>query len=119
MNNINLEVNQRKKLSDKGGVNCDVLLMSATPIPRTLNHDNIWRHGSFDNKRKAKIEKRSYYLFKLDTKINDVVKFVKKEIKNGNQVFWVCPLIEEFKKIDHTSAIKKYKFLYTLGFPKK
>ena len=29
-------VNQRKKLSDKGGDNCDVLLMSATPIPRTL-----------------------------------------------------------------------------------
>ena len=29
-------VNQRKKLSDKGGENCDVLLMSATPIPRTL-----------------------------------------------------------------------------------
>ena len=30
-------VNQRKKLSDKGGDNCDVLLMTATPIPRTLN----------------------------------------------------------------------------------
>ena len=29
-------VNQRKKLSDKGGSNCDVLLMTATPIPRTL-----------------------------------------------------------------------------------
>jgi RecG-like helicase len=29
-------VNQRKRLSDKGGVDCDVLLMTATPIPRTL-----------------------------------------------------------------------------------
>ena len=29
-------VNQRKKLSDKGGDDCDVLLMTATPIPRTL-----------------------------------------------------------------------------------
>ena len=29
-------VNQRKRLSDKGGDNCDVLLMTATPIPRTL-----------------------------------------------------------------------------------
>ena len=29
-------VRQRKLLSDKGGTNCDVLLMSATPIPRTL-----------------------------------------------------------------------------------
>ena len=29
-------VKQRKKLSDKGGKNCDVLVMSATPIPRTM-----------------------------------------------------------------------------------
>ena len=29
-------VKQRKKLSDKGGANCDVLVMSATPIPRTM-----------------------------------------------------------------------------------
>ena len=29
-------VNQRKKLSEKGGYNCDVLVMSATPIPRTM-----------------------------------------------------------------------------------
>ena len=29
-------VNQRKRLSDKGGNDCDVLLMTATPIPRTL-----------------------------------------------------------------------------------
>ena len=29
-------VNQRKKLSDKGGDDCDVLVMSATPIPRTM-----------------------------------------------------------------------------------
>jgi ATP-dependent DNA helicase RecG len=36
MNNINLVLIKEKKLSDKGGDNCDVLLMSATPIPRTL-----------------------------------------------------------------------------------
>ena len=28
-----------------------------------------------------------------------------------NQIFWVCPLIEESKKLDHSSAIKKYEFL--------
>ena len=30
---------------------------------------------------------------KLETKMDDVIKFVKKEITQGNQVFWVCPLI--------------------------
>ena len=28
----------------------------------------------------------------------------------GNQIFWVCPLIEESKKIDHSSAIKKFEY---------
>ena len=28
-----------------------------------------------------------------------------------NQIFWVCPLIEESKKIDHQSSIKRYKYL--------
>ena len=40
-----------------------------------------------------------------------MLNFIKKEIKLGNQIFWVCPLIEESKKIDHTSAIKKSEYL--------
>ena len=40
-----------------------------------------------------------------------VIKFVKKEINIGNQIFWVCPLIEKSKKLDHSSAIKKFEFL--------
>ena len=36
MNNTKFGVKQRIELSDKGGKNCDMLLMSATPIPRTL-----------------------------------------------------------------------------------
>ena len=43
--------------------------------------------------------------------LNDVLQFIKMEIQNGNQIFWVCPLIDESKKLDHTSAIKKYEFL--------
>ena len=76
----------------------------------------IWRHGSFYNKRKPKSRKEVITYSKLDTKINDVVKFVKRN-KKWKSSFLVCPLIE-VKKIDHTSAIKKYKFLNTL-FPKK
>ncbi|MDC0449885.1 hypothetical protein OAL70_03305 [Pelagibacteraceae bacterium] len=36
MNNINLVSNRELDLQKKGGVNCDVLLLSATPIPRTM-----------------------------------------------------------------------------------
>ena len=46
-------VNQRKKLSDKAGKDCDVLLMTATPIPRTLTMTIVRRYGSFNNSRKT------------------------------------------------------------------
>ena len=104
-------VKQRKNLSDKGGDNCDVLLMSATPIPRTLT---MTIYGDMDLsiiKEKPNTRKDVTTYSKPESKINEVIEFVKKEIKNGNQVFWVCPLIEESKKIDHESAIKKYEFL--------
>jgi len=42
----------------------------------------------------------------------------KKELNEGNQVFWVCPLIEESKKVDHVSSIRKYELLNKL-FPGK
>ncbi len=104
-------VKQRKALSDKGGVNCDVLLMSATPIPRTLT---MTIYGDMDLsiiKEKPKFRKEIITYSKIENKIDEVVKFVKKEIKGGNQIFWVCPLIKESAKIDHASAIKKYEFL--------
>tara|TARA_Y100000389_G_scaffold148609_1_gene147751 strand:- start:1617 stop:3665 length:2049 start_codon:yes stop_codon:yes gene_type:complete len=104
-------VNQRKMLSDKGGDNCDVLLMSATPIPRTLT---MTIYGDMDlsiirEKPKQRKEVKTYT--KPESKINDILKFITKEINNNNQVFWVCPLIDESKKLDHASAVQKYKFL--------
>ena len=111
-------VNQRKKLSDKGGPNCDILLMSATPIPRTLT---MTIYGDMDLsiiKEKPKFRKEVKTYTKLESKIDEIIKFVKKEIKNGNQIFWVCPLIDESKKIDHSSAIIKFNFLDKI-FPKK
>ncbi len=111
-------VKQRKELSDKGGSNCDILLMSATPIPRTLT---MTIYGDMDLsliQEKPNIRKDITTYSKPESKINEVVSFVKNEIKNENQIFWVCPLIEESKKIDHESAIKKYEFLKK-KFPNK
>ncbi|MDC3119726.1 ATP-dependent DNA helicase RecG [Candidatus Pelagibacter sp.] len=109
-------VSQRKRLSDKGGIDCDVLLMTATPIPRTLT---MTMYGDMDLsiiKEKPKSRKPIKTYSKIESKIGDVIKFIKKEINLGNQIFWVCPLIEESKKLDHTSAVKKFEFLKNL-FP--
>ena len=111
-------VRQRKLLSDKGGNNCDLLLMSATPIPRTLT---MSIYGDMDVsiiREKPNNRKEIITYSKLDSKIDEVVRFVKKEINNDNQVFWVCPLIDVSKKIDHESVLKKFEFLDKL-FPGK
>ena len=111
-------VKQRMELSKKGGDDCDILLMSATPIPRTLI---MTVYGDMDVSRL--IEKPHYRkdittLSKPEVKINEVIEFIKKEIKIGNQIFWVCPLIEESKKLDYEAAIKKFEYLNKI-FPYK
>ncbi len=104
-------VKQRKKLSDKGGKNCDVLVMSATPIPRTMI---MTIYGDMDTsiiKSKPKNRKEIITYSKNENKLNEVILFLKKQISNKNQIFWVCPLIEESKKVDHQSSIKRYEYL--------
>ena len=104
-------VNQRKKLSEKGDSNCDVLVMSATPIPRTMM---MTLYGDMDItliKSKPANRKEIKTYTKDVKKINDVINFIKKEISNKNQIFWVCPLIEASKKIDHQSSIERFKYL--------
>jgi len=105
-------VKQRIELSNKGGKNCDILLMSATPIPRTLI---LAIYGDMDVSRlieKPINRKEIITLSKPEEKIDEILSFIKKKIKNGNQIFWVCPLIEESKKLDYSAAVKKYKYLY-------
>ena len=104
-------VKQRKKLSDKGGKNCDVLVMSATPIPRTMV---MTIFGDMDVsliKNKPKNRKDIVTYSKLDSKVDEVLSFIDKQIINKNQIFWVCPLIEESKKVDHKSSVERYEYL--------
>ena len=111
-------VRQRKLLSDKGGKNCDVLLMSATPIPRTLTM-SIYGDMDVSIIREKPINRKPVRTYsKLESKMDDIIKFVKKEILSGSQIFWVCPLIEESKKLDHESSINKFNFLSKI-FPNK
>ena len=104
-------VRQRIELSNKGGKDCDILLMSATPIPRTLV---LTVYGDMDVSKlleKPKYRKDVFTLSKPEEKIDEVLIFIRKEINNGNQIFWVCPLIEESKKLDYSAAVKKFNFL--------
>ena len=104
-------VKQRMELSKKGGENCDILVMSATPIPRTLI---MTFYGDMDVSKlteKPSYRKEIISLSKPEIKINEVIKFIKKEITNKNQIFWVCPLIDESKKLDYEAAVKKFEYL--------
>ncbi len=104
-------VKQRKKLSDKGGKNCDVLVMSATPIPRTMIMSVFGDMDTSIIKNKPKNRKEIKTYSKLESKIDEVINFVKKQVNQKNQVFWVCPLIDESKKVDHQSSVKRYESL--------
>ena len=104
-------VRQRMELANKGGSNCDVLVMSATPIPRTLI---LTLYGDMDVSRlveKPAYRKEIITLSKPESKIKEVLTFIKNQILKGNQIFWVCPLIEESKNLDYAAAVKQYEFL--------
>ena len=69
--------------------------MSATPIPRTMM---MSLYGDMDIskiKEKPSSRKKIITLSKPEKKINELWPFLKKQINEKNQVFWVCPLIED------------------------
>ena len=111
-------VKQRSELAKKGGNDCDVLLMSATPIPRTMM---MSLYGDMDISKideKPLNRKKIITLSKPEKKIKELWPFIKKQIDNNNQVFWVCPLIEESSYLDYSSAKKKFEFINKI-FPEK
>ena len=104
-------VKQRSDLAKKGGNECDVLLMSATPIPRTMM---MSLYGDMDISKieeKPAKRKKIITLSKPEKKIDELWPFIKKQILNNNQVFWVCPLIEESTFLDFSSAKKKFAII--------
>ena len=111
-------VKQRSSLAEKGGDECDVLLMSATPIPRTMM---MSIYGDMDISKieeKPAKRKRILTLSKPENKINELWPFIEKQLKIDNQVYWVCPLIDESSYLDYSSAKKKFE-LINRKFPNK
>jgi ATP-dependent DNA helicase RecG len=85
--------------------------MSATPIPRTMM---MSLYGDMDISKiteKPANRKKIITLSKPEKKINELYPFIKRIIKENNQVFWVCPLIEESSFLDYSSAKKKFDII--------
>ena len=98
-------VQQRLYLAEKG-VNTNILLMSATPIPRTLA---LAQYGEIEQvilKEKPAFQKPIITKVSNIDKIKDIEILLKKKISNVSQVYWICPLVE-------ASETQKYKDVET------
>jgi ATP-dependent DNA helicase RecG len=98
-------VRQRNVLSDKGR-NPDILVMTATPIPRTLT---LILYGDLDVSLIDELppgRKKIETYFIDSSKKERFYSFVKKELDQGRQAYFVCPLVEESEKLDLNSATK-------------
>jgi ATP-dependent DNA helicase RecG len=94
-------VNQRATLAEKGHF-IDTLFMSATPIPRTIV---LARYGDLDVSiigEKPPGRKEIKTLVMPIEKEQDLMQSLNRSIESGNQIYWVCPLIEESEVLDLT-----------------
>ncbi len=97
-------VHQRMKLQGKGDKPADVLVMTATPIPRTLA---LTAYGDMDVSRivgrppgRKPVETRVL----SDTRLGEVIEHLRRAVAEGARAYWVCPLVEESEKIDLAAA---------------
>lgn len=102
-------VNQRKLISDKGE-NVDTLVLSATPIPRTLAL-SIYGDLSISEIKEYPKGRKEIDTFALTYRYeNRVLNFIKKQIDDGGQVYVVCPAIDEdSEKANVEKVYRKYK----------
>ncbi len=103
-------VNQRLELGKKGSV-VDLLIMTATPIPRSLA---LAQYGDMDIsiiKQKPPGRKPINTALISDKRIDEVVDKLKQSIAKGAQAYWVCPLIEESEVLHYTAAERRFEQL--------
>ncbi|MEH6524941.1 MAG: ATP-dependent DNA helicase RecG [Sneathiella sp.] len=107
-------VHQRLALSDKGrkengGV--DVLVMTATPIPRTLA---LTAYGDMDVSvitekppGRKPIDTRALSIERLDS----VAQGLSRKLETGERIYWVCPLVEESEVLEVAAAEERFEYL--------
>ena len=103
-------VQQRLSLSNKGH-QADILVMTATPIPRTLV---LTAYGDMEY---SKIDEVPKGRKPVETsvlplsKLNGVVEALARKLEQGCRAYWVCPLVEESEKIDLAAAEERFESL--------
>ena len=103
-------VRQRLELGKKGSV-VDLLLMTATPIPRSLA---LAHYGDMDFsiiKQKPPGRKPINTALISSSRIDEVVDKLKNSLAKGAQAYWVCPLIEESEVLHYTAAERRFEKL--------
>jgi len=103
-------VRERLALTAKGG-NVDVLVLSATPIPRTLV---LTYFGDMDVSElrekpagRQPIDTRAV----PDSRLSEVMDAVGRALSAGKLVYWICPLVEESEAINLTDAEQRFQSL--------
>ena len=109
-------VKQRTKIAEKGE-NPDVLVMTATPIPRTLA---LILYGDLDISIIDELppNRKKIETFAVNKNMTERVNtFIKKQIEEGRQAYIVCPLVEENEEMDLKSVEKIYETYSKEVFP--
>ena len=110
-------VMQRAELRARG-INPDVLVMTATPIPRSLA---MTVYGDLDV---STIDELPPGRTPIETMVvgedqrQEVKRLISREVKAGRQVYVVYPLVEESEKMDLRDATQRYEYLRDTVFPK-
>ncbi|MGX9350262.1 ATP-dependent DNA helicase RecG [Shimia sp. W99] len=103
-------VRQRLELGKKGA-GADVLVMTATPIPRSLA---LAQYGDMDvSVLDEKPPGRQPITTALVStgRMEEVVEHLRRAVAEGKQCYWVCPLVEESESVDLTAAEERFKHL--------
>ncbi|MCL2566832.1 MAG: ATP-dependent DNA helicase RecG [Alphaproteobacteria bacterium] len=103
-------VDQRLKLLNKGN-NPNLLLTTATPIPRTLALSLYGDIKYLDIKEKPKNRKTTQTNLISKARMAELISGLKRALSQGEKIFWVCPLIEESDKVELTSSVQRYDYL--------
>ncbi|MGB3553717.1 MAG: ATP-dependent DNA helicase RecG [Jannaschia sp.] len=103
-------VRQRLLLGEKNA-GTDVLVMTATPIPRSLA---LTQYGDMDisvldEKPPGRTPVRTSAV--PVSRVDDVIERLRSAVAEGRQVYWVCPLVEESEVVDTTSAEERFRSL--------
>lgn len=104
-------VHQRLRLQGKGDAPADVLVMTATPIPRTLA---LTAYGDMDVSRITGLppgRKPVDTRLVASERLGEVVERLRRAVARGERAFWVCPLVEESEKLDLSAAQERARTL--------